>query len=668
KGFLHEAHLFPIHLNAPDVRTNDARVSRKPIKKSIIRKDSIMNKGFSSLKINDELVNLLTENRITEPTPIQQQAIPVLLSGKDVIAQAQTGTGKTLAFLLPIMQKIKPEENHVQALIITPTRELALQITQVAKMLATVSGARILAAYGGQDVELQKRKLKGSIHIVIGTPGRLVDHLTRKSINLTQIDTLVLDEADQMLDMGFLRDVEKIIHHTARHRQTLLCSATMPGGIAALADKHMTSPVRIHAAGKSVTLEKVRQLAIETTDDKKQDNLCALLDEYKPFMAIIFCRTKRRAHALNKSLRMRGYASDELHGDLTQGKREKAMKSFRETKTQFLVATDVAARGLDIDGITHVINYDMPRNAETYIHRIGRTGRAGQEGFAITFVSRGERKGLELIERGIKTSIDTHDLKTKSDKISSERKDKLDELKVANKYATRRPYAANSSNGRTDRGPRKFVGETRPTSKHGYSGKSDLFPKKRYSSDSRSSENSFSGKSYVTNEQSGNRYPRTDRKPHRESFNSRGRNDQDGQRTFSTDSRNTYRKDFERRSKPAGIHPARPQSGERKTWSQGPKNSFGADRGRNEYPSANGNSRSASSRRSSSANGNSWNTSSERNKSYGGNQRGRYDGEKSYADKLRNGPSRGNSSFSRKPSRNPKTPRPGNDDDNRFNR
>ena len=228
-----------------------------------------MNKGFSSLNINDELVALLTKNRITVPTPIQHQAIPVLMSGKDVIAQAQTGTGKTLAFLLPIIQKINTDDNFVQALIITPTRELALQITQVAKMLAQSNGANILAAYGGQDVELQRRRLKNSIHVVIGTPGRLLDHINRKTVNFTKIKTLVLDEADQMLDMGFLRDVEQIIQHSARHRQTLLCSATMPKAISALSDRYLSSPSHVRIAGNNVTLDKTKQIAVETTDDKK---------------------------------------------------------------------------------------------------------------------------------------------------------------------------------------------------------------------------------------------------------------------------------------------------------------------------------------------------------------------------------------------------------------
>ena len=365
-----------------------------------------MNNGFTNLNISKELIQILSNNRINEPTPIQHQAIPVLLEGKDAIALAQTGTGKTLAFLLPIMQKINPSENYVQALIISPTRELALQITKVAEMLSQAGGINILAAYGGQDFNQQKKKLKNSVHIVIGTPGRLLDHIKRKSVNFTRIKTLVLDEADQMLDMGFQRDVEQIIHHTARNKQTVLFSATMPSGIAALAEKYLSSPSRIHAPGKKITLENIRQIAVETTDKNKQRMLCSMIDEHKPFMAIIFCRTKRRAQSINEMLNIKNYKSSELHGNLSQAQREKSMKAFRETKVQFLVATDIAARGIDVKGITHIFNFDMPANAESYIHRIGRTGRAGNEGTAITFFTPSDRRELSSIEKGIKSAID----------------------------------------------------------------------------------------------------------------------------------------------------------------------------------------------------------------------------------------------------------------------
>lgn len=364
-----------------------------------------MTNNFIKLGINERLIKLLEKQCITEPTPVQEQVIPAFLDSDDIIAQAQTGTGKTYAFALPIMELIDLNKPHVQALIITPTRELALQITVEIKKLSEYKAVNILAAYGGQDVERQVRKLKGTVHIVIGTPGRLLDHIRRESIDLSRVSMLILDEADRMLDMGFLQDVEQIIHKTPKERQTLLFSATIPKRLRSLALKYMKEPKQIHIQSKSITLTDIYQEVIETTDRDKKDVLCKVIDEYKPFMAIIFCRTKRRVGTLNDDLQSRGYNCDELHGDLTQGKREKVMKAFRELKTQFLIATDVAARGLDIEGVTHVFNYDIPQDAESYIHRIGRTGRAGQTGVAITFVAQRDRETLHKIELGIKTPL-----------------------------------------------------------------------------------------------------------------------------------------------------------------------------------------------------------------------------------------------------------------------
>jgi ATP-dependent RNA helicase DeaD len=365
-----------------------------------------MKKDFLSLGVNQELVNILNRNGITEPTPVQEKSIPELISGRDVIGQAQTGTGKTLAFLLPIMQKINFNDHFVQALIITPTRELALQITAEVKKLILGTEIKVLAAYGGQDVERQVRKLKGSIHIVIGTPGRLLDHLRRRSIDLTRIKMLVLDEADQMLDMGFSKDVGMIIKQTSKDHQTMLFSATMSKGIKVLASQYLKEPAQVHIQSRNVTLDEIKQLLVQTTDRVKQDALVKIIEEENPFMAIIFCRTKRRASVLNQSLQERGYNTDEIHGDITQAKREKVMKSFRNAQIQFLIATDVAARGLDIEGITHIFNYDIPEDAESYIHRIGRTGRAGQTGKAVTFATPKDQDTLALIEKGIQIRIE----------------------------------------------------------------------------------------------------------------------------------------------------------------------------------------------------------------------------------------------------------------------
>lgn len=361
---------------------------------------------FSMLGVQAQMEDILKKNGITEPTPIQEQAIPAMLAGKDVIAQAQTGTGKTLAFLLPMMKAVDVSKPFVQALIITPTRELAIQITAEARKVASIKNVNLLAAYGGQDVEQQIKKLKGSIHVVIGTPGRLLDHLRRKTVDFSRLNLLVLDEADQMLDMGFLKEIEQIIAQTSAERQTALFSATMPAEIRKLAARYMRDPVQIRIQSPKITLDEIKQIIVETTDRAKQDALCDALKEYNPFLAIIFCRTKRRTSTLNEALQRRGFQSDELHGDLSQAKREKVMRAFREAKLQVLVATDVAARGLDIEGVTHVFNYDIPQDTESYIHRIGRTGRAGQAGVAITFVAPKDREFLHIIEKGIKADIE----------------------------------------------------------------------------------------------------------------------------------------------------------------------------------------------------------------------------------------------------------------------
>ncbi len=380
-----------------------------------------MTNGFQTLGIGSEMEKILGENGIKEPTPIQEQAIPLLFTGKDVIAQAQTGTGKTLAFLLPIVEKINRNEKFVQALIITPTRELALQITAEVKKIAAHKGINFLAVYGGQDIVQQVKKLKGAVHIVVGTPGRLLDHLRRKSINLSRVTRLVLDEADQMLDMGFLKDIEQIINQTPGDRQTMLFSATMPKELRMLASQYMREAAHLQIRSRNVTLDEISQLVIETTDRVKQDALCKAIEEYKPFMAIIFCRTKRRVSALNGALKRHGYNSAEIHGDLTQAKRERVMKAFRRTEIQFLVATDVAARGLDIEGVTHVFNFDIPQDAESYIHRIGRTGRAGQTGIAITLVTPKDREFLRVIEQGIKISLEKR--RVEGEEILKYRKD-----------------------------------------------------------------------------------------------------------------------------------------------------------------------------------------------------------------------------------------------------
>jgi ATP-dependent RNA helicase DeaD len=343
---------------------------------------------------------------IVRPTPVQEKAIPPILAGRDVIGQAQTGTGKTLAFVLPILERLNPAASHVQGLIVSPTRELAIQITGEVKKLTAGTDYRVLAVYGGQDVEAQLHKLQRTMQIVVCTPGRLLDHLGRGSIDLSRVKMLVLDEADQMLHMGFLNEVEEILQAVPYRRQTLLFSATMPANVRALAARFLKNPEEVTVKGPQVTVKDIRQWAVETTDRGKLAALRKLIEEQRPYLAMIFCRTKRRAGALNEALQGMGYASDELHGDLSQAKREQVMAKFRQAKLQLLVATDVAARGLDVEGVTHVFNYDIPQDVESYIHRIGRTGRAGASGLAITFVAPRDRPELAAIENGIGMALE----------------------------------------------------------------------------------------------------------------------------------------------------------------------------------------------------------------------------------------------------------------------
>ncbi|HBJ2608291.1 ATP-dependent RNA helicase [Clostridium botulinum] len=360
---------------------------------------------FKELGLSDSIIDVLKKQRIIEPTPIQEESIMLIKNGNDVIAEAQTGTGKTLAFLLPMFENISPDMNAIQGLIITPTRELAIQITEEAMKLKEAKDLNILAAYGGKDIGSQIKKLKNNIHLVIATPGRLLDHLNRNTLNFKDLKTLVLDEADEMLLMGFKNDVRSIIENTPRKRQTLCFSATMNSEVKKLAYKNMRDPKLIIIEREEVTLKNIKQVLIETTDRRKQEDLCKILDEENPFMAIIFCRTKRRVDTLEEALYKKGYNCEKLHGSITQPKRERIMRSFKNLEIQYLIATDVAARGLDITGVTHVFNYDIPENAESYIHRIGRTGRAGEKGYTFLFVAPKDEQTLGMIEREIKFKI-----------------------------------------------------------------------------------------------------------------------------------------------------------------------------------------------------------------------------------------------------------------------
>lgn len=367
--------------------------------------------NFKDLGISEPLVQVLKKSGITTPTPIQEECIPLIKDYKDVIAQAQTGTGKTLAFLLPLFENISPDVCATQALIITPTRELALQITEEANQLANGKAINVLAAYGGRNIGSQLNKLKGTIHLIIATPGRLIDHIERGTIDLNKIKTVVIDEADQMLLMGFRNEVDQILRATPRNRQTLCFSATMAPNVKKLAYHYTYSPTMVTIEPKKVTIDTIRQEVIETTDRWKADTLCQVLEEDNPFLAIIFARTKRRADELFAKMKKRGFNVQVIHSDIAQNKRERILKSFRDADLQYLIATDVASRGLDISGVTHIYNYDVPETPEIYIHRIGRTGRAGEDGYTCMFVAPKDNLEFNMIERKLRRNLPKRQLK-----------------------------------------------------------------------------------------------------------------------------------------------------------------------------------------------------------------------------------------------------------------
>ena len=428
-------------------------------------------KSFTNLGISPLVEDILKQQGIEQPTPIQEKAIPEVIAGKDVIAKAQTGTGKTLAFLLPILENLDLDVNHIQALIVTPTRELALQITaEVQKFAKDMDHVQVLAVYGGQDVEQQLKKLKRDISIVVATPGRLLDHVRRETIDLSQVKTLVLDEADQMLHIGFLPEVEDIMGNLPKGRQTLLFSATMPEQVKYLAKRFMTEPLTVAVKTEQVTVKQIRQLVIETTDRAKQDTLMKVMQEEQPFLALIFCRTKRRVSKLNDALKQAGFNSEELHGDISQAKRERVMKNFREARLQYLVATDVAARGLDIEGVTHVFNYDVPEDAESYIHRIGRTGRAGEHGLAITFIATKDLKLLAEIESAISMKIERRQIEGVKMFQPSEIEQKSNRSEGnSNKSHSRRPARGERGHGLRRSSDGRGSSEKREDSKSGRS-------------------------------------------------------------------------------------------------------------------------------------------------------------------------------------------------------
>lgn len=355
---------------------------------------------FSDLNLIPSLEKSITSMGFEEPTPIQQQAVPIALEGKDLIGQAQTGTGKTTAFGLPMLNKLDMNMKSIQGLVVAPTRELAIQVQEELFRIGKEQRARIYVVYGGSPIGKQIERIKrNQPQIIVGTPGRLLDLMNRNVLKLDELKTLVLDEADEMLNMGFIDDIKSIVQATPPSRQTLMFSATMPPAIKNLGRQFLKDAVHVKVEAKYNTADLIEQFFVKCRDDEKFDIFTRLLDVQNPTQAIVFCRTKKRVDEVARGLTQRGYNAELIHGDVTQQKRMSVINAFRRSEVEILVATDVAARGLDISGVTHVYNYDITQDPESYIHRIGRTGRAGREGMSITFVVPNEMAYLRSIEK-----------------------------------------------------------------------------------------------------------------------------------------------------------------------------------------------------------------------------------------------------------------------------
>ncbi|HET7276001.1 MAG TPA: DEAD/DEAH box helicase [Longimicrobiaceae bacterium] len=371
--------------------------------------------GFEDLGLGGKVLKALETLGYEEPTPIQVATIPALLEGKDVLGSAATGTGKTAAFALPLVERIDTGSRTLQGLILAPTRELAVQVAEAVHKYGKGRGISVLAIYGGQPIQRQLSALKRGVHVVVGTPGRLLDHIHRGSLNLTSVGYVVLDEGDEMLDMGFIEDIEEILAQTPTDRQTALFSATFPPRIRQLSDRHMRDPVRVMVQQEKLESPLVRQVAYVVPRPHKLEAVGRILDLEAPTSAIIFCRTRNEVDELTEALASRGYRPEALHGGLNQPQRDRVMSRFREGTADLLIATDVAARGLDVEHVSHVINYDIPQSPEAYVHRIGRTGRAGREGTAISLVQPREHRLLKAIERVVGQKIESARIPTSAD-------------------------------------------------------------------------------------------------------------------------------------------------------------------------------------------------------------------------------------------------------------
>ncbi len=384
---------------------------------------------FNELGLSERVLNAINKKGFEEPTDIQILTIPVMLrDDTNIIAQAQTGTGKTAAFGLPLIEMIDSEAKGVQALILVPTRELAIQVSEEIHSLRGETNIKTMPIYGGQSIDQQLRRLKKGVHIVVGTPGRIIDHLKRKTLKIRGIDHLILDEADEMLNMGFIEDMEEIMKHTNSDKRTLLFSATMPQKIKDLARKYMDGYELVKAKKETLTTNLTEQIYFEVKVSDKFEALCRIIDIEDGFYGLIFCRTKIDVDSIANHLTDRGYDAEAIHGDISQQQREKTLNRFKKQTVNILVATDVAARGIDVNNLTHVINYSLPQDPESYVHRIGRTGRAGQEGTAITFITPSEYRRLMFIQRIAKTEIKKAKLPKVKDIINAKKKKIYDDL------------------------------------------------------------------------------------------------------------------------------------------------------------------------------------------------------------------------------------------------
>ena len=366
--------------------------------------------GFAQLKVDETMVEKLHRTGKDIPTPVQERAIPALLNGRDVIARAQTGVGKTLSFVIPLFDKVDPQNEFVQALILSPTRELAQQTAGEIRKLEGDTGIRTLTVSGGRDFEEEKRKIGHKAQVLVGTPGRLLDHLRKGNTSLGGVKYLVLDEVDEMLRQGFGEDIETLLSLMPQPHQTMMCSATLDEEVRKLGRQLTTNPLVIDIAPKESTASTIHQICIKVSEDHKADALASLIRRYNPFLMLVFCCSKERAIELSDWLYGEGFNVDVLHGDMSQTKRRQVMENFRKARLQILVASDIAARGLDVEGITQVVNYDIPHDPDWYVHRIGRTGRAGSEGTAITFYTADETRWLQNLEKKLDITLERQNL------------------------------------------------------------------------------------------------------------------------------------------------------------------------------------------------------------------------------------------------------------------